>query len=128
MPPSSRTSQLLADAVGAAMLMGAGLAEVHSQVQQQPAALSELSPGHIETFADAAIEVRRVQQDFAAQAQSADNAEEIERLQRQAQEEARRAIENLGLSVDEYAAIVPAANQDPQLYAMMVDTMQQRAR
>jgi hypothetical protein len=29
--------------------------------------------------------------------------------------------------VDEYTAIVQAANQDPQLYAMIVETMQQRA-
>lgn len=131
MPDSSRTAQLLAGITGAVMLMGAGLAEVHAQQQQQPvqpATPSELSQGQIETFADAALEVQRVQQDFDAQVQAAENAEEIEQLQQQAQQEARQAIEDNGLSLDEYNAILQAANQDPQLYAMIVETMEQRAQ
>jgi hypothetical protein len=128
MPPSSRTSQLLAGTIGAVMLMGAGLADVRAQQQQQPTMPSELSQGQIETFADAAIDVQRVQQDFDAQLQAAENAEEIEQLQQQAQQEARQVIEDKGLSVDEYTAILQAANQDPQLYAMIVETMEQRAQ
>ena len=132
MPNSSRRSQLLASIMGAAMLMGTGLADVGAQEQQppqpQPAMPSELAQSQIETFADAAIEVRRVQQDFDAQVQAAQNAEEIEQLQQQAQQQARQAVEDKGLSVDEYNAILQAANQDPQLYAMIVETMQQRAQ
>jgi len=30
------------------------------------------------------------------------------------------------MSLDEYTAILQAANQDPQLYAMIVETMEQR--
>lgn len=127
MPQPSRRSQLLAGTVGVAMLVAAGLAEVHAQ-EQQPAMPAELTQSQIETFADAAIEVRRVEQDFHAQVQSAADAQEIERLQQQAQQDAREAIENHGLSVDEYSAIAQAANQDPRLYAMIVETMQQRAR
>lgn len=129
MPHSSRTSQLLASAVGAAMLMGAGFADVHAQQQmpQQPAMPSALSPGQIETFADAAIDLLRVQEEFDAQVQAAEDAAEVAQLQQQAEQEARQAVENHGLSVDEYTAIVQAANQDPQLYAMIVETMQQRA-
>jgi Domain of unknown function (DUF4168) len=129
MPHSSRTSQLLASAVGAAMLIGAGFADVHAQQQmpQQPAMPSALSPGQIETFADAAIDLLRVQEDFDAQVQAAEDAEEFAQLQQQAEQEARQAVENHGLSVGEYTAIVQAANQDPQLYAMIVETMQQRA-
>jgi predicted trehalose synthase len=131
MPVSSRTSQLLAGIAGAAMFLGAGLADVHAQQQppaQPPAMPSELSQGQIETFADAAIEVQRVQQDFDAQVQAAENAEQIQQLQQQAQQDARAAIEDKGLTVDEYTAIVQAANQDPQLYAMIVETMQARAQ
>jgi hypothetical protein len=131
MPNSSRTSQLLAGTVGAVMLMAAGLADVHAQEQQpmpqQPAMPSELSQRQIETFADAAIDVQRVQQDFDVQVQAAENPAEIEQLQQQAVQQARQAVENHGLSVDEYTAIVQAANQNPQLYAMIVETMQQRA-
>jgi Domain of unknown function (DUF4168) len=130
MPHSSRTSQLLASAVGAAMLIGAGVAEVHAQQQmpQQPAMPSALSPGQIETFADAAIDLLRVQEDFDAQVQAAEDAEEFAQLQQQAEQEARQAVENHGLSVDEYTAIVQAANQDPQLYAMIVEVMEQKAQ
>ena len=126
MPDPSRASQLLAGTVGAVMLMGAGLTEVRAQQQPQPAMPSELSQSEIETFADAAIEVQRVQQEFDSQVQAAQNAEEIEQLQQQAQQDARQAIENHGLSVDEYTAILQAANQDPQLYAMIVETMEQK--
>jgi hypothetical protein len=131
MPNSSRTSQLLAGTVGAAMLMGAGLADVHAQEQQpmpqHPAMPSELSQRQIETFADAAIDVQRVQQDLDAQVQAAQHPAEVAQLQQQAEQQARQALENHGLSVDEYTAMVAAANQDPQLYAMIVETMQQRA-
>lgn len=130
MSDSSRASQLLAGTLGAVMLMGAGLADVHAQEQQpmpQPAMPSELSQRQIETFADAAIDVQRVQQDLDVQVQAAEDPAEIEQLQQQAQQLAREAVENHGLSVDEYTAIVAAANQDPQLYAMIVETMQQRA-
>ena len=132
MPVSSRTSQLLAGIAGAVMFLGAGPGDVHAQQQQQPpqqpAMPSELSQDQIETFADAAIEVQRVQQDFDAQVQAAQDAEEIEQLQQQAQQDAQQAIQDKGLSLDEYNAILQAANQDPQLYAMIVETMEQRAQ
>jgi len=130
MPHSSRTSQLLAGVTGAVMLMGAGLFEARAQQQPQPqpAVPSEFSLSEIETFADAAVEVRQVQQDFDTQVQGAQDAEEIEELQQQAQQDAEQAIEGNGLSVDEYNAIVQAANQDPQLYAMIVEVMEQKAQ
>lgn len=134
MPVSSRTSQLLAGTLGAAMLAGAGLADVHAQQQQpppqppqqQPAMPSQLSQAQIESFADAALEVQQVQQEYDAQVQSAENPEELEQLQQQAQQDAQQAIEDQGMSLDEYNAILQAANQDPQLYAMIVETMEQR--
>ena len=88
----------------------------------------ELTQGQIETFADAALEVRQVQEDLNAQMQGAPDAQEVQQLQQQAQQEAQQAIEGNGLSVDEYNAIVQAANQDPQLYAMIVEVMEQKAQ
>lgn len=129
MPVSSRTSQLLAGIAGVVMLTGAGLADVHAQQQapqQQPAMPTELSQAQIETFADAALEVQRVQQEYDAQAQSTENPEDLAQLQQQAQLDAQKAIEDQGMSLDEYTAILQAANQDPQLYAMIVETMEQR--
>jgi len=130
MPHWSRTSQLLAGVTGAVMLIGAGLFEARAQQQPQPqpAVPSEFSLSEIETFADAAVEVRQVQEEFDAQVQGAQDAEEIEELQQQAQQDAQQAIEGNGLSVDDYNAIVQAANQDPQLYAMIVEVMEQKAQ
>ncbi|MGH6918965.1 MAG: DUF4168 domain-containing protein, partial [Geminicoccaceae bacterium] len=78
-------------------------------------------------FVDAAMEVQRVQTDLHAKAQQAQNPEEVARLEQQAQADASQAVEANGLSVDEYAAIAQAANVDPDLYAMIVDLMQQKA-
>lgn len=123
-----RSSLVITGVVAAVMFMGAELTDVRAQQQQQPVMPPELSEGQIETFADAALDVRQVQQDFNAEMQAAQDAEEMERLQQQAQEQAQQAIEDNGLSVDEYNAIVQAANQDPQLYAMIVEVMEQKAQ
>ena len=128
MPQPIRSSLVITGVVAAVMFMGAELTDVRAQQQQQPAMPPELSQGQIETFADAALDVRQVQQDFNAEMQDAQDAEEMERLQQQAQEQAQQAIEDNGLSVDEYNAIVQAANQDPQLYAMIVEVMEQKAQ
>lgn len=127
MPQPIRSSLLVASVAGAVMLLGAAWSDARAQ-QQQPMVPPELSQSQIETFADAALELRQVQQEFDAQMQGAQDAAEVERLQQQAQQEAQQAIEGNGLTVDEYNAIVQAANQDPQLYAMIVETMEQRAQ
>jgi hypothetical protein len=95
--------------------------------QEQPALPSEaLSEQQITAFVDAALEVQRVRSEFDSQVQAAESPEDIERLRQEAQEQATEAIENSGLTPGEYSTIVDAANQDPQLYAMIVDLMQQR--
>lgn len=120
------TSMALASAFAVLLSMGPAVPAVQAQQQEQPPAAS-FSQHKIEAFADAAVELQRVQEEFNAQAQTAANAEEIGRLQTEAQDQAARAIETEGLSVDEYGAIAQAANQDPALYAMIVDLMQQRS-
>jgi hypothetical protein len=127
MPQPIRSSLVIASVAGAVMLLGAALSDARAQ-QQQPMMPPELTQSQIETFADAALELRQVQQEFDAQMQGAQDAAEVERLQQQAQQEAQQAIESNGLTVDEYNAIVQAANQDPQLYAMIVEMMEQRTQ
>jgi hypothetical protein len=120
--PRMRHSLILGS-IAAALLL---LATPQAIAQQQPMP-SNFSQEQIEAFVDAAIEVQRVQTEFDAQAQQAQSQEEVTQLQQQAQVDASQAVEAKGLSVDEYTAIAQAANQDPQLYAMIVDLMQQRA-
>ena len=124
-----RTSRALASALAMALLIGSAAPGVQAQQQQQPATppATSFPQEKIEAFADAAVELQRVQDDFNAQLQTAQDEAEIGRLQEEAQQEAAQAIEDKGLSTDEYGAIAQAANQDPSLYAMIVDLMQQRS-
>ena len=124
-----RTSMALISALAMALLIGSAAPGVQAQQQQQPATppATPFPQEKIEAFADAAVELQRVQDDFNAQLQTAQDEAEIGRLQEEAQQEAAQAIEGKGLSTDEYGAIAQAANQDPSLYAMIVDLMQQRS-
>jgi hypothetical protein len=120
-----RLSTALASALAVLLLIGS--AAPRAQAQQQPPAVS-FSQDKIEAFANAALELQRVQEDFNAQVQTAENAEAVGRLQEEAQQEAVQAIEGHGLSTDEYSTIAQAANQDPALYATIVDLMQRSAQ
>jgi Domain of unknown function (DUF4168) len=98
-----------------------------TQPQTPPMTPPDFSEEKIEAFVDAATEVQRVQTELDVKAQQAQNLEEVAQLHQEAQQEASQAVEDSGLTVDEYAAIAEAANQDPNLYAMIVDRMQQRS-
>ncbi len=112
-------SSLIMSGITAALL----LAAPQAMAQGQPA---DFSQQQIEAFADAAVEVRRVKTDLDAKTQGA-KGDDIMRLSQEAQEQAIQAVQDSGLSPDEYAAIIQAAKQDPELYAMIVDLMQKRS-
>jgi hypothetical protein len=123
-----RTRHPLILGIAAAMLLAApqAIAQEQPPQAQQPIA-PDFSEQQIEAFVDAATEVQRVQTELDAKAQEAQNPEEVAELQQEAQLEASQAVEDSGLTVDEYAAIAQAANENPELYAMIVDRMQQRS-
>jgi hypothetical protein len=95
--------------------------------QGQPAAPADFSQQQIESFVDAAVEVQRVKTDLDAQTQGVTGQEDIVRLHQEAEQQAIQAVEDSGLSPTEYTAIIQAASDDPQLYAMIVDLMQKRS-
>ena len=107
---------------------GAGGARRLCRRSSLPCRLAELSQGQLEAFADAAIEVQRLETELNADLQEADSPTEAARLQQEAQDQASRAVEARGLTTGEYLAIVQAAERDPALYAMITDMMQQRAQ
>ncbi|MGH6897278.1 MAG: DUF4168 domain-containing protein [Geminicoccaceae bacterium] len=120
-----RSSLVLSGVLAALMV----LAVPTALTQEQPAAPpAELSQGQLEAFADAAVEVQRLQTELDTDLQGAASPEEAARLQQEAQDEASRAVEARGLTTGEYLAIVQAAERDPALYAMITDMMQQRAQ
>jgi hypothetical protein len=122
-----RTRSILSAIAAALLAVAAPTAFAQQQPQNPPMTPPAFSQQQIESFADAALEMQRIQTELNAKGREAGNADEIARLQQQAQADAVQAVEGSGLSVDEYTAIVQAAKQDPQLYAMIVDLMQQRA-
>jgi hypothetical protein len=124
-----RTRHPLILGIAAAMLLATphAMAQTQSQTPPQAPVTPDFSQQQIEAFVDAATEVQRVQTDLDTKAQQAQNPEEVAELQQEAQQEASQAVEDSGLSVDEYAAIAQAANENPDLYAQIVDLMQQRS-
>jgi hypothetical protein len=123
-----RTRSILSGIAAAILAIAAPQAIAQDQPKTQPPmAAPAFSQQQIESFADAAVEMQRIQSELDTKGREAGNAEEIMRLQQQAQADASQAVEQNGLSVDEYTAIAQAANRDPKLYAMIVDLMRQRA-
>jgi hypothetical protein len=123
MPRSIILSSIVASSFAAALL----LASPQAMAQGQPAAPADFSQQQIESFVDAAVEVQRVKTDLDAQTQGATGQEDIVRLHQEAEQQAIQAVEDSGLSPTEYTAIIQAASEDPQLYAMIVDLMQKRS-
>lgn len=123
-------SRMSRNALASAALLAASLAFAAppAVAQEQPALPSAeaLTDQQITAFVDAALEVQRVRAEYDGQMQTAESPEEAARLQQEALEQATEAVESQGLTADEYTAIAEAANQDPTLYAMIVDRMQQR--
>jgi uncharacterized protein YdgA (DUF945 family) len=119
---------LLSASLLALSLMLAGpLSPATAQEQDVPqATTTEIAPDQLDAFVDAALDVQRVQQDLSAELQGVENAEEADRLQQEAQEEAVQAVEERGLTVDQYDSILRAATADPELYATIIALMQER--
>ena len=88
---------------------------------------ADFPPQQIEAFADAAVEMRQLHEELAAQVRAAENGDEIARLQQDAMAGEVRIVEANGLTPDEYKAIVAAANRDPELHATIVGLMEERA-
>jgi hypothetical protein len=109
------------------LLLAGPLTSATAQEQEVPqATTTEIAPEQLDAFVNAALDVQRVQQDLSADLQGVENAEEADRLQQEAQEEAVQAVEEHGLTVDQYDSILRAATADPDLYATIIALMQER--
>lgn len=75
----------------------------------------EVSDADIEAFAAALIDVQQIGQDWTQRMQEAEDQDEIAQMREDAREEMTVAIEEHGLSVQEYNEIATAAQGDPEL-------------
>ncbi|SFD79918.1 protein of unknown function [Thiohalospira halophila DSM 15071] len=86
-----------------------------AQQQGQGAPNMEMNAETLDSFADAYVEVRDIQSDFADQLGSVEDREKAQSLQREAQEEMVSAVEDAGLSVQEYNQVASQMQNDPEL-------------
>lgn len=80
----------------------------------QPSA-EEISDDTLNQFATALEQVRDIGQAYSEQVANAEGAEEAQELQREAQEKMITAVEDTGLSVQEYNSIAQLMSQDQEL-------------
>ena len=117
-------------AVAALMLGFAGPAAAQAQsgapTAPPVAAATDVSDAQLRTFIDAATEVQSISEKWQARAASTESEEEVEEVRRQATEEMVGAVEEKGMTVDEFNSISKAAEQDPQLKSRIVAMLQQR--
>ena len=85
----------------------------------------EVSDQQLEQFVDAVTSVEQVQQDYAAQIQATEDAEQAQTLRQEAQEEMVTAVEESGLSVDEFNLIAQQIQTDPALVARLQNILRE---
>lgn len=91
---------------------------------QPPISAEELSTDQLESFAAAATRVSEITEQLQMQAQGVENQEELLQLQEQANMQMLTAVEDEGLTVDEYNTIFQVAQVDPELNARLVEMME----
>ncbi len=88
-----------------------------------PAAVAENGSGgdferqELETFLEARAEVLNIQEEYSSRLQSVENDQEVADLQTEAREKMVAAVEDAGLTVDEFNRIAQAAQNDPDVAA-----------
>jgi hypothetical protein len=69
----------------------------------------------IDTFVDAFVAVQEIREDFTERLHSASDEAEAQAMQQEAQEKMMQAVEESGMSVQEYNEVAMALQNDPEL-------------
>ncbi|MFC3607501.1 DUF4168 domain-containing protein [Stutzerimonas tarimensis] len=109
----------------AVLALGAPLAQAQAQAQAPatqgaPATgaapmAQNFSDEQLERYAESLGEIVEIREDFTARLEDTSDVEEARELQQQAQQEMMTAVEDNGMSVEEYNAISQALQTDPDL-------------
>lgn len=84
------------------------------EVPQQDS-VPDVSEEQIEAFVQAYVRLSEVREEYTARVQAAEDQEEARQLQQEANEAMTTAIEETGLSVEEYQQVALAINADAEL-------------
>lgn len=109
---------LLASVAAVPALSSQGVDETAQEVQLAQAGFSE---DQLEAFAVASLEVQAVNEKWMTRIAEAESAEKGQELREQAIEEMTGAVRNEGLTVEEYNRIYDAAENDPEIAAIVQD-------
>jgi predicted ATPase with chaperone activity len=113
-------------AVAAVALATPAPAAAQAEPAQAPLSADAISQAQLESFAAAATRVSEIAEQFEAQAQGLEDQAELAALQEKANNEMVAAVEQEGLSVDEYNMIFQVAQVDPELNATLMEMLGQR--
>ncbi|WP_417659926.1 DUF4168 domain-containing protein [Pseudidiomarina sp.] len=94
-----------------------GQSQQQQMMQQQQSI--ELTDAMLEKFVTAMSNVQEISNKYSEQFQSAEDAEQAQEIQRKAQEEMVSAVNDSGLSPQEYNTIVQRIQQDEELRARL---------
>lgn len=107
-----------------ALAMAASLpVAAQEATEQPPVSAQDLSQEQIESFAAAANRVGEIGGELQAQAQGIEDEAELARLQEEANQQMVAAVEEEGLTVEEYNLIFQMAQVDPELNAQLREMM-----
>ena len=112
----------------APLLIGAGAAhatEYGTQTMEQPAA-ADIDDATLDRFVDAFIAVRAIHEDFSAQLETVSDEAAAQQLQQEAQEQMVHAVQDEGISIDDYNAIGMMLQSDPSLLDQVQEMAEER--
>ncbi len=103
-------------ALALALALPAGMALAQQSAADPPAAqAAQFSDLQLQSFAKAALQVRRIAQNAEASLQGAKTAQARQAVVASAEKEQVQAVKTSGLTVGQYDAISMAARQNPNL-------------
>lgn len=109
---SAVSATLAISAATAAPVMQQKAAQGQAMQQQQQV---EITDALLEKFLVAMSDVQQVSQKYGKQFQNATEQEKKREIQQKAQKEMLAAVNDAGLSPDEYNAVIQRVQQDPEL-------------
>ncbi|KZD03358.1 DUF4168 domain-containing protein [Oceanibaculum pacificum] len=122
------TAPLMAPMAAAFLLAAAPLGLAPAMAQSAPPAAAtpappsaaQISESQIDSYAEAALEINSIRTKWEPQIRQADSPEKAADAHREANKEMVSAVQNKGLSVEEYNSITAAAEADPDLSQKIV--------
>lgn len=113
----------------AAALLALGFAGLPAAAQDQPSpaiAAEDITDEQLDQFAEAALAVNEIGRKYGPELQAAEDEAAAQEIRAEAQEEMVQAVENEGLSLEEYNAIYAAAENDQEINSAIQALLQEK--